>query len=702
MWWDWTKITLSESILFSVLSLTILFLVGLGLHKLFSKLGKGYGLSESFDLLQKINLYLFFGFIALNFFLLVFSFTGLPFAFSTGLVILLAVCGFFLQRPKLNLQFPKLHARNIVLIVAVLFVALTILFSCSSLVTGYYGSTNDDGADHTSIVRLILDRPTALLRWGPQGESFPIGYTTGSHMLLAFLLTITDVAIQKVAILVGVFIPVLIAFAFYFTIQILFKNKGLSILGLIISGVLAVGYAWLPMSWGGLPVLLSLYICVSGMGLIYQYLIEEKMTWLIALFLGLIFFTASQTYPHALLVLLLWSLLILSAKLLPKLRQSGFAIVASNFVSKKNFLCSVAFIVPLLASFPLFFWLYSQLAAGKQLGSMSSGVDFFAALVAPKIRFDWLFDIASLSNFFAALGHLFAIVPLALVVLVALLVPRVSRWMSRFLGAAFARSLLLVYVFMLTIFAFLTITIYFNVNVLLAFLNSERTVQHLIIPAIMLSSVVLYLAGYLSYEVLKRLFSRNGFSFGSLRKRRVLGGFLFAGLVVSICALSLPVVSQQGTSYAVSVDNFSVYEVLNADDLALMHWIQLNAASSARILVSAGDSGQYVYGITQRHVVSHYTSSRNYTDLVRLLAANASDVRAVPYLLANNVSHVYVGSVGVAYANDVPFYRQFNATQFLSAPYFTVAKQVGNAYLFEFNQQKAYDWLSNPKFSIMF
>ena len=579
MWWDWTKITLADSMLFSVLCLVILLFVGLGFYKLFSKFGKGFGVSGSFDWLQKVNLYIFFGFVAVNFFLLLFCFAGLPFTVSTVLVVLLAVVGFVVVRPKFKPQMPKLHAGNLAVFVTVLCVVLIILFSTSSLIAGYYGSTNDDGADHTSIVRLILDRPTALLRWGPQGDSFPIGYTTGTHMLLAFLLTVANVAIQKVVVMVGVFLPVLIAFSFYFTMQVLFKNRLLSVLGLVVSGVLTVGYCWLPMSWGGLPVLLSLFISISGMGLIYLFLVEEKMTWFSALFLGLIFFTASQTYPHALLVLSLWSVLVLFAKFLPKLRQLGLRTVSLNLFGRRNFVFAAAFIVPLLASFPLFFWLYNQISSGRQLGSMSSSVDFFASLVAPRIRFDWLFDTVALSNFFSSFGYLFAIVPLALVLLVALLVPRVSRWVSTVLGAAFARSLLLVYAFMLAVFAFLSVTIYFNINVVLSFLNSERTVHHLIIPAVMLTSVILYLGGYLSYVGLRRLFVGKVVRVGSLRVSRVLGAVFLAALAISVCVFSVPVVTQQAASYAISVNNFSVYETLAEDDLALMQWMTQNVAS---------------------------------------------------------------------------------------------------------------------------
>jgi hypothetical protein len=60
-----------------------------------------------------------------------------------------------------------------------------------------------------------------------------------------------------------------------------------------------------------------------------------------------------------------------------------------------------------------------------------------------------------------------------------------------------------------------------------------------------------------------------------------------------------------------------------------------------------------------------------------------------------NVSYVYIGSIGATYALNNPNYRQFNATQFLSTPYFTLTKQFGAAYLFEFNSSEALREYSN-------
>jgi hypothetical protein len=113
------------------------------------------------------------------------------------------------------------------------------------------------------------------------------------------------------------------------------------------------------------------------------------------------------------------------------------------------------------------------------------------------------------------------------------------------------------------------------------------------------------------------------------------------------------------------------------------------APSNGRILVSAGDSGQYVTAVTQRQTVSMYNYLANYSDLMAILISNASDLRAVPLMLEYNVSYVYIGSTAATYALQIPYYRHFNSTQFLSTPYFTLSKEVGDAWLFQFNASAA-------------
>jgi len=121
----------------------------------------------------------------------------------------------------------------------------------------------------------------------------------------------------------------------------------------------------------------------------------------------------------------------------------------------------------------------------------------------------------------------------------------------------------------------------------------------------------------------------------------------------------------------------------------MMKWITQNVPLQERILVSAGDSGQFVTVVTQRQTISMYSSLTNYSDLMTLLTSNASDLRAVPLMIEYNISCVYIGSTATTYMLQYSYYRHFNATQFLSTPYFTLAEEIGDAWLFQFNAQVA-------------
>ena len=135
--------------------------------------------------------------------------------------------------------------------------------------------------------------------------------------------------------------------------------------------------------------------------------------------------------------------------------------------------------------------------------------------------------------------------------------------------------------------------------------------------------------------------------------------------------MSVPVITEQQGIYNKVGSSFNTYETLNQDDLSLMKWIKENIPSQAHILVSSGDSGQFVTSVTQRQTIYRYSYLRNYSDLMALLTSNSSDLRAIPLMVEYNVSYVYIGSTATTYAFQLPYYRHFNATQFLSTPYFT-------------------------------
>jgi hypothetical protein len=333
---------------------------------------------------------------------------------------------------------------------------------------------------------------------------------------------------------------------------------------------------------------------------------------------------------------------------------------------------------------------YTHNIVGVQFNTLGSASNLLAETVKARIGFNWLFDIPALSLFFSGFGQLLALAPYSLILLIVLFIPRVSRRIaSVFPAREFAHSLFLIYFFMLLIMSYLTITLYLPINLLTTILDPERVWQHIFIPATIMTAVVIFSATYFFYLAFKRLFHSDKTNVVKLNKNRILTCALLALLIFSTGLLSIPIVSDQVEQYNKIGILFNTYTTLNQSDVLLMNWIKENVPSQERILVSAGDSGQYVTAVTQRLTISRYSYLKNYSDLMTLLTSNTSDLRAVPLMIEYNVSYVYIGSTGVTYSLEYSYRRHFNATQFLSTPYFTLTKEIGDAWLFQFNASAA-------------
>jgi hypothetical protein len=491
--------------------------------------------------------------------------------------------------------------------------------------------------------------------------------------------------------MISAILPCLIALSFYSTLQCLFENKVLSILALIISAFFTIGFSIAPIFWGGLPLLLSLYISITSMGLIFVVLLKKKMTFVNALLIGLVFFIASQTYPIALLIVSLWFALILIVKILSKLRNDNQWRVSPNlFFNKKKLGYLIVFLIPILFSIPYLYHIYSTSFASAQFNSIDAASNLSTQVVKTQIGFNWLVDILALSHYFSSLGALFAIAPYSLFLLIVLFIPSVSQRIgSIFPSKEFARTLFLVYFFMLTILSYLTLSLYLPINFLSATFNPERVLQHMFIPAIFLTSVVMFSTIFFSFLAFKRIFQSDKAKIVKLSKNKILACLLLLLLIFNFALLSVPIINEQQGAFKKVRSSFATYETLGHDDVLLMNWVSAKIPSNADILVSAGDSGQFVEAVTQRQTISRYSYLQNYSYLMNLLTANSSDLNAIPIMIQYNVSYVYIGSIATTYALNLPYYRQFNVTQFLSTPYFMLTKEIGAAWLFQFNQTTA-------------
>ena len=508
MWFDWGKITLFDSVMFSILCILTLYLVGSGILRLILTLSKKTDPFASFDFLVKANFRIIFGFIFIFLGILIFSSFNLPFIVSTLSILAFAIVGFAVSFRNLTFKLPKINLRKYANFLAVLVILLVTIFLSSMLISGFFGSTNDDGADHTLMTMIILDNPNALLtRISQPFASFWLSYPSGSHVLCGFFLTLLNVPIQKIVMLVSVILPSLIALSFYSSINCLFKNKVLSVLGLIVGSFFTIGLSWAPVFWGGLPLLLSFYISITGLGLIYVFLLEDKMVWLNASLLGLVFFISIQTYPISILMVGLWFLLILIVKFLPRVKNIWSKEISfSSIFNRRNMTLMISFFAPILFSVPYLFSYYLNNVAGARFSiatsSLTSVSSVTSEIVKIKISFNWMFDVPALSFFFSEFGKLLSIASISLFLLFVLVISMRFRTITLvFSSKKIAKGLLLIYLFTIIIMSYLTLTLFLRIHLFSNLFDPERVWQHIFIPATMMTAVAIFSAIYFGYLV---------------------------------------------------------------------------------------------------------------------------------------------------------------------------------------------------------
>jgi hypothetical protein len=687
MWWDWSAITLADSVAFSTLTMLVLYFIGYGFLRLISALLRNADPFAVCDTFQKISFRMLFGYIFAFLSVLAFSFFNVPILFSIIITLVLALIGLLLK-PLPRFQVPKsFRLKNYFQISVIIIVFAVVLFLASSLIAGFYGSTNDDAAFHTLVVQRIIAQPNVLLN----RVSLPnVSYPSGSQVFCAFFLTLFGVSIQKIVIMVSAVLPLMIVLSFYTLIRSLFQNRTFAILGSIISSFFVIGSSWAAISWGGLPFLMSLYLSLCSIALFFE-VFKEKMTLLKALLVGLMFFIAIETYPSALLFAFAWILILLGSKLASRMKhKQNMSILRLGFLNRRNLALVLAFIFPILLCVPYLYYVVRFNFVGQN--NVGAGSIVLNDIFKARIGFNWLIDLPRLSNLFSSFGGLLALVPVSLVLLVALFVLTALKRTPLFLSNEFTKNLFLVYSCMLLIMGYLTVTLYLPNNLFVHLFSAERVFGNLLIFGVVLTAAVLFfLVSIVDFGLTKLTHVESNNKFFNPRNRRVLACILLATIVFAIGFLCLPTVVNQESQYNGARTQLNAFESLGKDDLSMMNWIINNLPINATILVSSGDSGQYLTPVTHFQTISCHDADYyyNYTDLMGLLTSNASDLRALPLLIQNNVSYVYIGSIATTYALSNPQYREFNSTQFLSSPYFSLAKEIGNVWLFSFNGSAA-------------
>jgi hypothetical protein len=694
MWWDWSQITLLDSVLFSIVSLFILFFVGYGVLRLISIVAKKPDPFNSFDSLQKMNLRIFFGFTFVFLFVYLFSFFNVPFLFSSLAVIALAVVGLVIKPSRLKSEWSSSHNfRDIFVMGVLLIMLLSVLIFSSTIIAGQYGGTNDDAALHSVIVRVLLNNPNALWTRSsvPFGD-FVLDYPSGAHVLSAFFVSLLGVSIQKIIMLVGAFMPALIALAFYSSTKSLFKSRLLAVLSLFLSGFFGIVSTWFPVSWGGLPLLISLYLSITILGIFYIFIYKDKVNWFSAFLIGLVFFITSETYPDALFVGIVWFFVLSVLKFSQRVKRNSNNHL--SFFNKRNVIKMVAVLVPILLAAPYAYSIYTSHVLNVQFSQLNNENASIVESVIESASFTWFFNLPAFSLYFSELGKIFSLVPFSLILLVLLFIPfayKRLRLVSPSLGE-FRHSFLLIYALLVIIMSFLTVVLFFRVNFFITLLNPRRLLQHVFVPGVILSAIIIFIAISSTFFAFKWILScRIKLSVRNLGLNKVFAGLFLIVVVSGASFVAIPVLEDRQSSFRLINQSYDSFEMLDWADVSLIGWINDYIGWNVVILVSMGDSGQYLMPMTGRQTVSSLNYFGDYGALMWFLTSNASDLRAIRFLIQYKVNYVYIGSLAANYSLYNPTYRHFNATEFLSTPYFSLENRVGDAWLFYFNATKALD-----------
>lgn len=705
--WESSEITFFESITFSILSLLLLYIIGQSFLWLICKIGKKNDPFYSYDIYQKINYRITFGVSFTLLALMVFSVFNVSFFIKSLLLLTIALgLSTISYATKLrrhvfyikSLRRPNLRA--LVCNASILVIIFATLFLSAKLIEGFYGSTNDDGAFHTFTVRVILDNPNALLTHStiPYAEYINI-YPSAIHALSAFFVAILNIPIQKIVIMFSAMLPSLIALSFYSTLNCLFKNKVLSILGTFLSALFTLNFSWGPLAWAGLPLLLSFYISNSSMGLFFTIFEKEKVDSLEAFLVSLIFFLAIQTYPVTLLYTSVWFFLLNVRKLFKKIHRGiNFIEFRSSIFQRKNLTLFMAFLIPLMFSIPYIYIVYNHSNPSLQgyppdvpFDELTANQNFQFELVRQRINFNWLFNIPALSEFFAKFGKILYLAPYSLILILTLHFASIYKASIR---RTFPRKVVwnisLIYIFFLSIMCYLTLSTSLQNGFFFWFFNPERVWQHIFIPGVILTSVVLFFVGYCAYVAFNVLSRKDSWrEIPKARSAHLACATLLLLLFLTLGFAGVSCFTESKENYNELRLSLNRFNSLQYDDILLMLWIKENISNDAIILVTPGDSGQYLSALSQRKTVYSYDTrlySRKYQYLVTQLSSDPSNPDVIPLLLEYNVSYVYIGSKALTYPEESPFRAHFNATKFLKAPHFKLTKQIGDAWLFQLTQ----------------
>ncbi|MGA2682117.1 MAG: DUF6541 family protein [Candidatus Bathyarchaeia archaeon] len=667
------------------------------------------------DFIQKLNLKIIMGMAFASIFLELFSLGGITIRFSSYVLLTVTIIGVFLLlvREEKNgaLKIGILHERRELLVFLTIFVILVAAWLLSSsLISGYYGSTADDGAFHTFMLRVTLANPHALLggTTAPYA-AFQQTYGMGFYSIGAFIATILGIPIYQIVPLFMSLFPGLIALSFYSSAKSLFKNSIVALIASFCSVFLVSGTViWQVLGWSGVPFIFSIYICISSLGVVLLPFESQSARFSSLFLLALFVYFSIEVYSVSMLFIFFWFLIIVSFTLIRKTYYAKANFVENiksffSYISRRKIGSFLIALVPLLFVLPYFNSLYHIIFSSNN-GGYASDIPSGAILVdIPNLLTDTAIRHLILSNFLPNLlvtqfgtvliFTFISIIAVPVLALFCLKSKRVKTMLPNFL----LKPALLIMSLMGLLFFYLL----FLSNKRIIFIGydlfpSQRVFSFILIPSILLAAVSIYLL-FFSIDLLLKCVSMK-----ANRSLRASHRKLYAILILLLLFGNIFVVGFrefEGQINVVKAD-LKTYDVLGPNDITLMLWMKTNTPMDSIVLVSSGDSGQYVTSIAQRKTIYPYSLdsfSAKYENLLTALKERPAGISLLDSLLYYNISYVYIGSEDLTYGQNDSSRFTFNPQNLLEAPYFSLEKQVGNAELIKFNSTLADEMLDTAE-----
>jgi hypothetical protein len=701
------QISILSELILTVLVFAFLYLTGYSFIAILAKIGRTKDPIDELATLQKVCFRLFIGMAFTFIFLSVLSIFKLAFNQECYLflaaVIALSSFLFFLKLKEKHNFKKKIHIVTSLPTIAVIFVIFAVLIFSSNLISGYYGSTNDDGSYHTFKIRVIMDNPISLITHSNEPyASYTDIYPSLAHCLSASFVVLFGVPIQDIVIMFCAIMPSMISLAFFASMYTIFKNKIVSLISAILSGFFTLGYSWGPMAFNALPLLMSFFITISGLGLIFYIFQKKTFNWMAAFIISLVFIVALQTYYISWLVIVSWIITLITIKFSRqrlKLNYNSFR----KLVNRHYLSIFGAFLIPATILVPYIITFYNNRNPALQnyppdipLQIFTSGRTFIVNLIQQRTTFNWPFDILATANFFQKFGSILSLSALAIIILpILFIVLRFSNNISKI-------DLLKGYVLSFCLFLLLMASLVFTTNtsigkIVVSFVDPERMWQHIFITGVMLTSVAIFLCGFSLYSLIKRLLTYKFRQDKSHKINRLIAIFVLSIIIFNIGVIaSSSLVPEFERNYNGIATSLNTFHSIGQEDLQMMYWIKDNIAHDSTILVSAGDSGEYLTSVTQIPTVYNYDNrvySTKYQNLISNLSSNPLDQSVIQPMLEYNISYLYIGSIATKYSTDLNR-GYFSEAQFKEVPYLNIVKQIANCYLFKFDQTKAKIYLS--------